>query len=200
MQIDTDIFDYKHRDNTTSRVNVSEKKCSCSIYLDKGICIHLVAACILTKTNVEGIKPKKTTLRSRRRNLTKKRSLSADCITSMYTEPIQPTVSNQYEALSLEQSITPKKRGRPPKVTKALDLDHELIPKEVAVVKQPVVKQPVVKQVAAEKVTVEIAARINQKIQATRKSKRLNAIASNDSVIIESVVLKSKKKNKESPK
>ncbi len=66
------------------------------------------------------------------------------------TEPTEPTVSDQYEALSLEQSFTPKKSGRPPKVTKALDLDHELILKEVAAVKQTAVKQ-----VAAEKVTVE---------------------------------------------
>ncbi len=61
-------------------------------------------------------------------------------------EPTEPTVSDQYEALSSEQSFTPKKSGRPPKVTKVLDLDHELILKEVAVVEQTAVKQLLLKK------------------------------------------------------
>ena len=176
IEIDIETFEYSHRDNTTSRVIVSKRTCTCSKYNDRAICAHLVAACIISNTKVVGIKPKGVTLRTRRRKLYKKRSLSADL-----PEPDLLIRTNDYEALALEQVITPKKRGRPPKATKALI--RELEPIQIVTQQQNLI----------DRVTPEIAQKVNQQILERRTSKRLNAKASSDSVIIEKTVKKHKK-------
>lgn len=51
------------------------------------MCSHLVVAFILSNTKVADIKSKGVTLRTRRRKLTKKRSMSADCVNLLHPEP-----------------------------------------------------------------------------------------------------------------
>ena len=177
IEIDIETFEYSHRDNTTSRVIVSKRTCTCSKYNDRAICANLVAACIISNTNVVGIKPKGVTLRTRRRKLYKKPSLSV----SLQPEPDLLIRTNDYEALALERAITPKKRGRPPKATKALI--RELEPIQIVTQQQNLI----------DRVTPEIAQKVNQQILERRTSKRLNAKASSDSVIIEKTVKKHKK-------
>jgi len=181
IEIDIETFEYSHRDNTTSRVIVSKRTCTCSKYNDRAICAHLVAACIISNTKVVGIKPKGVTLRTRRRKLNKKRSLSADGVNLLQPEPDLLIRTNDYEALALERAITPKKRGRPPKATKALI--RELEPIQIVTQQQNLI----------DRVTPEIAQKVNQQILERRTSKRLNAKASSDSVIIEKTVKKHKK-------
>ena len=38
-----------------ARINVVTKPCTCHKYLDKGICKHLIAACILTQSSLPGL-------------------------------------------------------------------------------------------------------------------------------------------------
>ena len=49
------------------------------------------------------------TLRTRKRKLNKKRSLSADCVHLLQPETDLLIRTNENEALALEQAITPKK-------------------------------------------------------------------------------------------
>ena len=44
IEIDENVFDYNHADGTTSQIDVIKGKCSCSIYFDKEIFLHLKAA------------------------------------------------------------------------------------------------------------------------------------------------------------
>ena len=115
------------------------------------------------------------------RKLNEKRSLSADGVNLLQPEPDLLIRTNDYEALALERAITPKKRGRPPKATKALI--RELEPIQIVTQQQNLI----------DRVTPEIAQKVNQQILERRTSKRLNAQASSDSVIIEKTIKKHKK-------
>ena len=48
-------YDYYHQDGSYSPFDLENKICSCAWNLDKGICKHLVAACIKTTTNLTGL-------------------------------------------------------------------------------------------------------------------------------------------------
>ena len=78
--------------------------------------------------------------------------MSADCVNWLQPEPDLLIRKNEYEALALERAITPKKRGRPPKPTKALI--RELEPIQIVTQQQNVI----------DTVTPEIAKKINQQI------------------------------------
>ena len=45
---------YKHYNPKLgfARINIVSKSCTCQQYLDKGVCKHLIAACILTQSNL----------------------------------------------------------------------------------------------------------------------------------------------------
>ena len=47
---------YKHYNPKLgyARINIVSKSCTCHKYLDKGVCKHLIAACILTQSNLSG--------------------------------------------------------------------------------------------------------------------------------------------------
>ena len=64
-------FKNEHDDATFSSICMERKCCSCSWYLDKAICKHLVAACIQTNKNLSGLvfMPKTFVSRWRRRKL-----------------------------------------------------------------------------------------------------------------------------------
>ena len=48
---------YKHYNPKLgyARINIVSKSCTCHKYLDKGVCKHLIAACILTQSNLPGL-------------------------------------------------------------------------------------------------------------------------------------------------
>ena len=56
-------FLYKHFDEKLgyAKININSKTCTCHKYFDKGICKHLVAACLQVKVSLPGLEqlPKK---------------------------------------------------------------------------------------------------------------------------------------------
>ena len=52
---DDNKYKYFHQDGSYCTVDLESKMCSCAWYLDRGICKHLVAACIKTTTNLPGL-------------------------------------------------------------------------------------------------------------------------------------------------
>ena len=61
------LFTYYHTDNTIETINTLDQTCSCIEYLDKACCKHLTAGCIIDKVELNGLKLKANTLRSRQR-------------------------------------------------------------------------------------------------------------------------------------
>ena len=45
-------YKYQHEDGTFSVICLATKTCTCSSFMDKAICKHLVAACLKTNTNL----------------------------------------------------------------------------------------------------------------------------------------------------
>jgi hypothetical protein len=66
-------FEYVSLLSGTVIVNTIEKKCSCSRFLDKSLCKHLIAGCLFDGVELYGIKKQTETLRTLRRK--RKRSL-----------------------------------------------------------------------------------------------------------------------------
>ena len=52
---DDNNYKYFHQDGSYFTIDRESKICSCAWYLDRGICKHLIAACIKTTTNLPGL-------------------------------------------------------------------------------------------------------------------------------------------------
>lgn len=95
-------------------INTNQKYCTCYKFLDKGMCKHLIAAFIMDNIELIGLKKKNHKFQSVRNRFRKK---NMDSSTENEDE-------NNKE-LEVDDSVVKKpKRGRPPKVPKALELDH----------------------------------------------------------------------------
>jgi hypothetical protein len=131
-------FLYKHFNEKLgfARINVVTKSCTCHKYLDKGVCKHLIAACVVTQSSLPGLvqMPKKFRI-VRRKKIRQYRDDSRDeeQMVAERDEPITvPVVVAEvdvvpvavaeavHEAEAIVQ-IAPKKRGRKPKVINATE-------------------------------------------------------------------------------
>ena len=114
-----------------ARINVVTKSCTCHKYLDKGVCKHLIAACILTQSSLPGLvqMPKKFRIIRRKKNR-QYRDDSRD-EDQMMTEDVrsdepialsvavdEPIIVAEAEAIVQTE---PKKRGRKPKIANATE-------------------------------------------------------------------------------
>ena len=104
------IHNYKHDKGGFSVIDVDQKKCTCPTFFDKAICKHLVAVCLKFNIQLNGLSffPKRLQTRQRKKQQYKDLSWTE--------EPVQ-------EEIPVVQQELPKKRGRQPKISKALDLE-----------------------------------------------------------------------------
>jgi hypothetical protein len=134
-------FLYKHFNAKLgfARINLVSKSCTCHKYLDKGVCKHLIAACIQTRSNLPGLAqlPKKFKIVRRKKtrryiddSRDEEQMLAVDnhIIEPISLESIVPVVHVAVPiavpiAVSIAESIAepitqiaPKKRGRKPKI------------------------------------------------------------------------------------
>jgi hypothetical protein len=138
-------FLYKHFNAKLgfARINLVSKSCTCHKYLDKGVCKHLIAACIQTRSNLPGLVqlPKKFKIVRRKKNRRyiddsrdEEQMLVVDnqIIEPISLESIVPVVHVAVHiavhiavpiAVSIAESIAepitqiaPKKRGSKPKI------------------------------------------------------------------------------------
>ena len=110
-------------------IDSQSKTCTCNSFLDKAICEHLVAACMLDKVELNGLQFQKDTLRTvrtRRRKVRLDESLEED--NNLNEQIINENPETEVSPLELPQSAQATSQtqaqstrgpGRPPKVSKA---------------------------------------------------------------------------------
>ena len=111
---------YKHFDSRLgfARINIDVKSCTCFKYFDKGVCKHLVAACMQNNIGLPGmVQLPKRFLVVRRRN--KRNYINESINDGVETTEITPTTTPTDEETlveSVEPTVPPepKKRGRKP--------------------------------------------------------------------------------------
>jgi hypothetical protein len=131
LQSDNGVeFHYKHIDGSYCTSNVHKLYCSCYYFLDKALCKHLVAACILTRTPLPGLRDAKAfSIRNAKR---KPKAAVNESSTFSLTDPLvvenNDTLNDthedshdatQPEPIAVNQQGS-NKRGRPRKITSAL--------------------------------------------------------------------------------
>ena len=140
-------YTYTHGSGKTSLINWNTKYCTCRHYLDRAICKHLVGVAIKEQAEMDGLKLKSISLRSKRRFMKKKATQSDDdedniddpdidhneIQLSASTQPVQKPQSS-LRFTSTQPSLPRKgfskngiRHGRPPQVTSALTFDAEEI-------------------------------------------------------------------------
>jgi hypothetical protein len=103
-------FLYKHFNPKMgfARINLSSKTCTCHTYLDKGVCKHLIAACLMTPTLFKVIRKRKN------RQYIDDSRVYEEIVQELEVEPIVVPVAEPIAEQITENSV-PKKRGRKPK-------------------------------------------------------------------------------------
>jgi hypothetical protein len=135
-------FLYKHFNEKLgyAKININSKTCTCHKYFDKGICKHLVAACLQVKISLPGLEqlPKKfKILRRKKRNQYidisgEEIDLAVEQERPLVEIPIDEpprheTEVGQVEACQAENQVPiPKKRGRKPKIVTPIDNSNPL--------------------------------------------------------------------------
>jgi hypothetical protein len=109
---------YKHfnPNHGFARINILSKTCTCHKYFDKGVCKHLIAACMLNNISLPGMAelPKKfLVLRRRQKGQYKDDSITEENIEANEVETTNE--SDQAIVATDEVQREPKKRGRKPK-------------------------------------------------------------------------------------
>jgi hypothetical protein len=134
-------FTYKQVTGLVVSIDTVKKTCSCDRFLDKAMCKHLVAACMILRVPLIGL-TFKTSLRTVRRRLKPKAddSLQEEL---QAEQAVEQTTEQQVEQSEVVErlddpmdpepvvvaltSVAPPRRGRPPKVPKALVPDDVVI-------------------------------------------------------------------------
>jgi hypothetical protein len=100
-----------------ARINILSKTCTCHKYFDKGVCKHLIAACMLNNISLPGMTemPKKFLVIRRRQNARyRDDSRSEENIET--SEVVSTSEPVQDIAASVEVQQEKKRRGRKPKI------------------------------------------------------------------------------------
>jgi hypothetical protein len=124
-------FLYKHFNTKLgfAKINLNSKSCTFHKYFDKGVCKHLVAACLQNKISLPGLEqlPKKfKLLRRKKRNNYINESVEEEDLVQAHEQPLvseiqeQPTIE-----VAVQEPIKPK-RGREPKTVTNTNTDNPL--------------------------------------------------------------------------
>ena len=117
-----------------AKINLNAKSCTCHRYFDKGVCKHLVAACLQNKISLPGLEqlPKKFKLvRRKKRNNYINDSLEEEDLVQAQAQE-QPLVSIVQEQPFTEAVVQEpiekekKRRGRKPKPATTNDTDNPM--------------------------------------------------------------------------
>ena len=114
---------------TIGLVNVNNKTCSCAFFHDKAICKHLVAGFIIKKVNIPGVVEGNTLPRSfiiLRRRMKKARDqensiIEPPNVMQHVESEVREDQVGEGEVKEVGEGVQKKRRGRPPKATKALE-------------------------------------------------------------------------------
>jgi hypothetical protein len=103
-----------------ARINLTSKTCTCHTYLDKGVCKHLIAACLVTQTYLSGlVQLPKLFKVIRKRKIQRYRDDSRVC--EEIVQEVEPIVEPVAESITepiaeqIAEINVPKNRGRKPK-------------------------------------------------------------------------------------
>ena len=142
-------YKYCHQDGSHCIVDLDNKNCCCAWYLVKGICKHLVAACIKTTTNLPGLvfMPKLLVTRWRRKKpiyLSGPEKVRATDVEQLANvdDLVVAVSENIVFPVSCDVVSVKQKVRRPRKIGKAIDVDCTEPPKKSKRVKRLVNYQP----------------------------------------------------------
>jgi hypothetical protein len=110
---------YKHFNSKLgfARINILSKTCTCHKYFDKGVCKHLIAACMLNNISLPGMTElPKQFLVLRKRQTARLRDDSRSEETIETSEVVSTSEPVQDIEASVEAQQEKKKRGRKPKI------------------------------------------------------------------------------------
>ena len=121
---------YRHTRSKTSEevvVDANEKSCTCSLFLDKAVCHHLVAVCLMSDLELNGLKKRSKSFRSRYRAERKKPDAEQSDEDSSHEESVNEESAHE-EPEPPAALVDPNRGlGRPRKNTPALVYEAEHI-------------------------------------------------------------------------
>ena len=122
MQYTPECYQYTHKDKSCDFIDVSILTCTCSMYLDKAFCKHLIAVCLKNSWSHFGLKPNGTTkVFSVRYSRYKKKGLEDS---DNEDDGYRATEDIPEEEHVSSAAVVKRGRGRPKLATPALE--HEL--------------------------------------------------------------------------
>jgi len=63
-ETDDDIYNYRHENGKISQIDLGKRCCSCTLFFDKGMCVHLARVAMMEEASLPGMdEVKKLTVR-----------------------------------------------------------------------------------------------------------------------------------------
>ena len=63
-ETDDDIYNYRNENGKISQIDLGKRCCSCTLFFDKGMCVHLVRVAMMEEASLPGMhEVKKLTVR-----------------------------------------------------------------------------------------------------------------------------------------
>ena len=123
VQSTPECYQYTHKDKSCDFIDVSTLTCTCSMFLDKALCKHLITVCLKNSWSHFGLKPKGSTkVFSVRYSRYKKKGLEdSDNEDNGYRAP--EDIPEEEEEHVSSATVVKRGRGRPKLATPALE--HE---------------------------------------------------------------------------
>ena len=109
LQLNGGNYNYLHLNGAVFTIDFHNKTCTCDRFLDKAVCKHLTAACMIENIELNGLHIKSKTFVTRRRIKKNKISDSDDEAHTEVVEPIRGRPANAEKALEIEKPQKKKK-------------------------------------------------------------------------------------------